>query len=377
MKRRAFINHSLKGAALMALPGTQLACRSVNKEDSTAFIDRLLPAPKNGGFRDDRYWIWGSSVIKGEDGKYHMFASRWSKDVGFGNWVSNSEVVRAVSDTPLGPYSFQEVVLPVRGPEFFDGMCTHNPRIVKYRDKYLLYHFGTTYDFPMPDKAYPDMSEDNWALAWMNKRIGLAISDSVYGPWERSDKPVIEPRPGHWDASITSNPAPAVDEKTGNILLMYKSSADGLIPPLLLGVSMADSPRGEYLRLSEEPVFRFETPDNNYIDVEDPYIWWTGKRYEAIIKDRSGEICGEEGGGVHAWSPDGIQWMLFDKLKAYSRNILWEDGTRTVQNHFERPFLLIEDGQPTHLFAAVGEGPKAWNFENTWNMVIPLLPQRH
>jgi hypothetical protein len=377
MKRRAFINHSLKGAALMALPGTQLACRSGTKEDSTAFIDRLLPAPKNGGFRDDRYWIWGSSVIKGEDGKYHMFASRWSKDVGFGNWVSNSEVVRAVSDTPLGPYSFQEVVLPARGPEFFDGMCTHNPRIVRYRDKYLLYHFGTTYDFPMPDKAYPDVSEDNWALAWMNKRIGLAISDSVYGPWERGDKPVIEPRPGHWDASITSNPAPAVDEKTGNILLMYKSSADGLIPPLLLGVSMAGSPRGEYLRLSEEPVFRFETSDNNYIDVEDPYIWWTGKRYEAIIKDRSGEICGEEGGGVHAWSPDGIQWMLFDKVKAYSRNILWEDGTRTVQNHFERPFLLIEDGQPTHLFAAVGEGPKAWNFENTWNMVIPLLPQYH
>ncbi len=361
----------------MALPGMQVACHSVTKEDSTAFIDRLLPAPKNGGFRDDRYWIWGSSVIKGEDGKYHMFASRWSKDVGFGNWVSNSEVVRAVSDTPLGPYSFQEVVLPARGPEFFDGMCTHNPRIVRYRDKYLLYHFGTTYDFPMPDKENPDISEDNWALAWMNKRIGLAISDSIYGPWERSDKPVIEPRPGHWDASITSNPAPAVDEKTGNILLMYKSSADGLIPPLLLGVSMADSPRGEYRRLSEEPVFRFETPDNKYIDVEDPYIWWTGKRYEAIIKDRSGEICGEEGGGVHAWSPDGIQWMLFDKLKAYSRNILWEDGTRTVQNHFERPFLLIEDGQPTHLFAAVGEGPKAWNFENTWNMVIPLLPQRH
>jgi hypothetical protein len=163
-----------------------------------------------------------------------------------------------------------------------------------------------------------------------------------------------------------------VDEKTGKILLMYKSSTKGLVPPLLLGVCMADSPRGEYRRLSEEPVFRFETADNNHIDVEDPYIWWNGKQYEAIIKDRSGEICGEEGGGVHAWSPDGIQWNLFDKLKAYSRTIRWEDGTQTVQNHFERPFLLIEDGQPTHLFAAVGEGPKAWDFENTWNMVIPL-----
>ncbi|MEC3908477.1 glycoside hydrolase family protein [Tamlana sp. 2201CG12-4] len=376
MKRRIFIENSLKGVAGITLSGNLLSCLSTKNQEPTAFIDRILPAPKNGGFRDDNYWIWGSSVIKGEDGRYHMFASRWSKDVGFGNWVSNSEVVRAVSDTPAGPYTFEEVVLKRRGPEFFDGMCTHNPRIIKYRDKYLLYHFGTTYDFPLPDKGNPDMGEDNWRKAWMNKRVGLAISDSVYGPWERVNRPVIEPRPGHWDASITSNPAPAVDPKTGKILLMYKSSTNGLIPPLLLGVSMSNSPRGEYKRLSEDPIFRFETPDNNHIDVEDPYIWWAGDHYEAIVKDRSGEICGEEGGGVHAWSKDGVKWELFEKVKAYSRNILWEDGTRTHQNHFERPFLLIEDGQPTHLFAAVGSGPKAWQFENTWNMVIPLKTEK-
>ena len=52
--------------------------------------------------------------------------------------------------------------------------------------------------------------------------------------------------------------------------------------------------------------------------------------------------------------------------------MLWNDGTTSHQNHFERPFLLIEDGVPTHLFAATGTGPKAWNFDKTWNMVIPL-----
>lgn len=369
MKRRTFIETSILGSA--ALASTPLLSCISNNQTPTAFIDRILPAPVGGGFRDDNYWIWGSSVIKGEDGKYHMFASRWSKDVGFGKWVTNSEVVRAVADTPVGPYVFEEVVLPVRGPEFFDGMCTHNPRIVKYKDKYLLYHFGTTYDFEQPSKENPDLAPGDWDKAWMNKRIGLAISDSVYGPWERVDKPVIEPRPGHWDASITSNPAAAVDPKTGKILLMYKSSVERN-PPLLLGVSMADSPRGEYKRLSEEPVFRFETPGNDHVDVEDPYIWWAGDKYEAVIKDRSGEICGEEGGGIHVWSKDGVKWELFDQVKAYSRDILWDDGTRSHQNHFERPFVLIEDGKPTHLFAAVGNGPEAWKFENTWNMVIPL-----
>ncbi len=316
-------------------------------------------------------FIDNPSVIKGEDGKYHMFASRWSKQYGFGHWVTNSKIVRAVADTPVGPYEFQEVVTPVRGKKFWDGLCTHNPRIVKYKDQYLLYYFGTTYDFPVPtdNKAVPS---DLWRSAWQNKRVGVMVSDSVLGPWERLDKPVIEPRPGHWDGSITSNPAPAVDPKTGKILLMYKSSAKDTTPPLLLGVAQADHPTGEYKRLSEEPVFKFGMEGDNRKDVEDPYIWFNGDHYEAIIKDRSGQICGEEGGGIHAWSKDGVKWNLHEQVKAYSRNITWEDGSKTHQNHFERPFLLIEDGIPTHLFAATGNGSKAWHFDATWNMVVPL-----
>ena len=138
----------------------------------------------------------------------------------------------------------------------------------------------------------------------MNKRIGLAISNPVKGPWKRLERPVIEPLINQWDASITSNPAPAVDPRTGNILLMYKSSTEGLTPPLLLGVAMADNPQGPYRRLSEEPVLRFETEGNSRREVEDPCIWWNGKHYKGIVKDRSGEICGEEGGGIHMWSKD-------------------------------------------------------------------------
>lgn len=69
------------------------------------FADRLLPAPKNGGFYMEDYWIWFGSVIKGEDNRYHMFASRWAKELGFGaNWLFNCEIVRASRDLPQGPY---------------------------------------------------------------------------------------------------------------------------------------------------------------------------------------------------------------------------------------------------------------------------------
>src|SRR5262245_12009882 len=47
------------------------------KDDGEDFHSRLMAAPLKGGFRLEGYWVWCGSVIKGDDGKYHMCASRW------------------------------------------------------------------------------------------------------------------------------------------------------------------------------------------------------------------------------------------------------------------------------------------------------------
>lgn len=110
--------------------------------------EMMLPAPRGGGFAMEGYWVWCGSVIKGEYGRYHMFASRWPKiQPMHPGWLLQSEVVRAVSDTPCGPYEFQEVVLPARGPEYWDGRITHNPRIFKTKKGYVLYYTGTSVHF--------------------------------------------------------------------------------------------------------------------------------------------------------------------------------------------------------------------------------------
>jgi hypothetical protein len=83
-----------------------------------SFQDRLLPAPVGGGFRDPGYWVWCGTVVKGGDGKYHHFASRWPRGLPFGpHWLTNSEVVHSVSTTPEGPYQFVGVALPPRGAQ--------------------------------------------------------------------------------------------------------------------------------------------------------------------------------------------------------------------------------------------------------------------
>ena len=41
------------------------------KPRPVSFLDRLLPAPVDGGFRQDGYWVWCGTVVKGDDGLYH------------------------------------------------------------------------------------------------------------------------------------------------------------------------------------------------------------------------------------------------------------------------------------------------------------------
>lgn len=54
-----------------------------------------------------------------------------------------------------------------------------------------------------------------------NKRIGLAISDSPYGPWKRLDEPILKTQPGTFYSFLTSNPSPIIQED-GSIVMIFK-----------------------------------------------------------------------------------------------------------------------------------------------------------
>jgi hypothetical protein len=111
----------------------------------------MLPAPRNGGFQDPDYWIWCGSAIRGEDSRYHLLASRWPRKYPFyWGYCFYSEIVRAVSDRPEGPFEFAEVVFADRGAGFWDGRMTHNPTIHRVGDTYLLFYIGTTFEGEKP-----------------------------------------------------------------------------------------------------------------------------------------------------------------------------------------------------------------------------------
>ena len=196
----------------------------------------------------------------------------------------------------------------------------------------------------------------------------MAVADSVFGPWQRRDESILEPRPGRWDALQTTDPTVCVHDD-GSVVMVYKSVADQH-GPLRLGVAGADRFDGPYHRLSDDRLHQFD-------DVEDPFIWFEDGVYQLIVKDMTGRIAGEPRAGIHATSNDAVTWRVSDPPLAWSRRVLWDDGVVREQGAFERPQLLIENGRPTHLFAATGEDVavdelRCYTMSRSWNMVIPL-----
>lgn len=335
-------------------------------------FENLLPVPKNSGFKMDDCFIWCGSAVRGEDGRYHIFASRWRKELGFGaQWLFNCEIVRAASEKPEGPYIFEEIVFKRRERNYFDALNQHNPSIKFWNGTYYLFYSGTTYGGPIPGPG-DDISPERAVEVWNNKRIGLATSNSVYGPWKRPEIPLLEPRkPGNWDCTITTNPT-AVIQEDGTTYLVYKSR-EYACSTLQLGVARASRPEEPYMRIQDDPIFKFKNPD---FHVEDPFIWYSDGKFHGLFKDdfknNCGGITGEWGAGVYATSEDCINWSIYPQPKAYSRTVRWDDQTTTIQCNLERPNLLFHDGKPTHLFLATGVGCGPFNLTDSWNMVIPL-----
>lgn len=58
-------------------------------------------------------------------------------------WYNTSVVAHATSTTPGGNYTFVDIVLPPRGPAYFDGSTTHNPTVTQLQDgSYALFYIG-------------------------------------------------------------------------------------------------------------------------------------------------------------------------------------------------------------------------------------------
>ena len=370
------MNEQLTGW-MVALTLFALACTqqtSPSSEPSPDFEINLGQVARTAVFEDDSLSIWGGSLVKGEDGLYHLFYSQWPKAIGW-EWVTYSEIAHATSSSPFGPFTYQGMALPVRDQTYWDGMTTHNPTVHKFNGKYYLYYMGNTGDRAIVSQ--PGKPKLNWQHR-NNQRIGVAVADDPNGPWTRFDEPVLDITHGDstaHDALMTSNPS-VCQMADGRILMVYKAVGKQFpLPsggPVVHMVAIADSPTGPFEKYPD-PVFTFE---GERFPAEDPYIWYQAGRYRAIVKRIKFEGKKRLFSLVHYDSQDGIHWDRAKFFEISDRTVTWEDGTIEKFDHLERPQVFIENGEPVALLCAA-DSIDAQNIRHSFNLQIPISITQH
>lgn len=345
-----------------------LMATSVYAEDAPDYRIEFGRVALQSVFKNDRMSVWGGSLVKGDDGLYHMYYSRWPKPMGW-VWVSHSEIAHAVAESPFGPFEFRDVTLPPRGAEKWDGLCTHNPTVHKFDGRYYLYYMGNTGDGKVV--GVPGEPKLNW-LHRNNQRIGVAVADSPDGPWKRFDRPVLDisQEVSAPDSLMTSNPS-VCQRPDGTYLMIYK--AVGRQYPLPNGgpvvhcIATSDSPTGPFKK-HPTPVF---TVAGERFPAEDPTIWYQDGKYRAIVK-RMKHVQGKRLFSlVHYDSFDGYSWQPAKHHAISERIITWEDGRKQLVTHLERPQVFIENGEPVALLCAADTLDEN-NVRHSFNVQIPL-----
>lgn len=332
---------------------------------------RVQPLPQANRFQVDGYFVWCGAPVKGPDGKYHLFYSRWPVKVGFApGWALHSEIAYAVSDAPAGPYRHVNVALPKRGVNpatgkpFWDADVTHNANAFYYRGQYHLFYMGNFGD----GVSYPQHRN--------HQRIGHATASRPEGPWRRSAEPIVDVSsdPRAFDSLCVTNPAACV-RPDGGVLLIYK--AVQIIPGkpmggnVRYGAAIAKSPDGPYVKQAGR-IFEADKPGNHWMVAEDPFIWFSpkyGNRYYAVTRDVVGTFTGASGGVCLFQSEDGLNWKPAVHPHILNKRYRLEGGG-VSRTQLERPALLIENNEPTYLFGAA-DGYQAGGKVSS-NVQIPL-----
>jgi hypothetical protein len=284
--------------------------------------------PKNG-LEDStiKNWCyWDGQIIKGPDGRYHMFASRWDQSKGHGNWP-NSQAISAVSDNVLGPYVDQGLCWPDN-----QGGKGHNVTALA-----------------LPDGTY--------AVVVSETRPGdVFVSKSLDGPWKQLGTIKIADNEFK-DLGRASNMSVMV-RPDGNFEIVPRSGAiliskDGILGPYVVqGPSVY--PKVDGLSLN---------------NLEDPVVWYSGGLYHIVVNSWSDRKA------YHITSVDGINdWkyrgLAYDPTRDFVR---YSDGTVNHWNKMERPGVLIEDGHVTAFTLASLNVPKDQDHGNDGSSFFPSM----
>ena len=332
----------------------------------------------------DRF-VWGGSVIKGNDNRYHMLYATWESGDSipeFSNsWVLYSKIAYAVSDYPDRGFEFQKIIL--RGsvldgdPEAWDAQMVHNPHVRKFNQKYYLYYIGARDPGVQPSGSKGEHVNKRNRVQ-QNQHIGViefnSFEDLINGNFTRPDAPLLSPRtrvkpelivqpspPGTKpkpDNIIVVNPSVVQRPSDGKYLLYFKGNFYNPGWRGVHGVAIGDSPTGPFTA-TDHFVFDIRNEDGTIASGEDPFVWYHKKheKFYVVLKDFSGRITEGKPGLAILESMDGIKWTKPVNSFFMKKQLILNSGDTIKVSNLERPQLLFDEmGNPQVLYSACSLG---------------------
>lgn len=341
---------------------------------------------------------WGMSVLKApEDGKYYAWVASMANGCPLVDWETNSEVVLAVSTSPLGPFEKIRTLVPP---------WAHNPQTIRAPDAarghvYALYTLGDGKNYhgapkscappaPGPPRppAPPVTPNPPWVVgnctqstphggAWagcITANFTIFWSDTPNGTYAEHTAQIVDwpvhrtGRPWDYGAIGNWNPAPIV-HPNGTVFLLVHPEQFGFKHGE--AILRADTWRGPYRLVAADT---FASWRGSTANAEDPFMWIDKRGHWHILYE------GNPMPGAHAYSVDGIAWSNISMANSGPSEGAFNDSRpfvdaqgrlANVSYYTERPKLLFgPDGfTPTHVYG--GAGPVAPS-TSSFTVVSPL-----
>lgn len=304
--------------------------------------------PQSGKYMVKDWCYWDGSIVKDDEGKFHMYASRWGQEFHHGvGWTEDSKGIHAISDSLQGPYKD----LGLTWPQWKDGKGTN---VIGLR-----------------------MRDGRYALVTSEIVPGqVFVSDSPYGPFELLG-----------DLKIDAN---GYYPGWGRYNELDDGALRGGSVGFLANVMIILRPDGRYMMLARHcvPMISYNGILGPYkmlghkawLDVEglpqhfmeDPTIWYADSLYHIVVNYHGADST------FHLTSEDGLQNWKNRGLAFHRKGKVFKHTDNSVENWYtvQRLTVYIENNEVKAFNFSVIDVHKGQDGANDENgskiMVVPF-----